>query len=200
MMDKGSSSMCSVLRRFTLAETMRRVVPGGVFHWSFAHRGRWGPDKVKLSIGAPDLEMSQGIFTDSETAWGRYSGSYIIPDGVLVARFAFDQIFSTGCCLSAGNFLDSIGFAPALTACDSAVSTPQNTAVLINPLVGSSAPGNISLAITLGPTINGNLTVNHNNTVRFVPNSGFVGVQVFEFQIVDEYGCNSTAQVNVTVG
>jgi hypothetical protein len=56
------------------------------------------------------------------------------------------------------------------------------------------------LAITLGPTINGNLTVNHNNTVRFVPNSGFVGVQVFEFQIVDEYGCNSTAQVNVTVG
>ena len=82
------------------------VSPGDEISWSFWHRGRPGPDTVKLSLGAPGSEVDIGEYTTS-TSWTQYSGTYTVPDGVTTLRVRITHV-STSEFPGAGNLLDDI--------------------------------------------------------------------------------------------
>ncbi|WP_298610490.1 GEVED domain-containing protein [uncultured Thiothrix sp.] len=83
--------------------------PGTVLHWSFAHRGRAGNDTINLKIGSPGAEVIIASFTTGTSGWKLYSGTYTVPAGQYITRFAF-QANGAG---SYGNFVDSIDFKSA---------------------------------------------------------------------------------------
>ena len=82
------------------------VSPGDEISWSFWHRGRPGPDTVKLSLGAPGSEVDIGEYTTT-TSWTQYSGTYTVPDGVTTLRVRITHV-STSEFPGAGNLLDDI--------------------------------------------------------------------------------------------
>ncbi len=65
--------------------------------------------------------------------------------------------------------------------------------VLANDAVGLTV-----MAITALPT-NGRLSINTNNTITYIPNTDFAGIDVFTYQVVNASGGKNTATVTVTV-
>lgn len=79
-------------------------------NWSFAHRGRSGVDVIALKAGpSGGPYITIGTFSDDNSAWGYYTGTYNIPSGQLVTRFLFESVSSTGGA-TYGNFLDAVNF------------------------------------------------------------------------------------------
>ncbi|SFT17638.1 T9SS type B sorting domain-containing protein [Sphingobacterium wenxiniae] len=70
--------------------------------------------------------------------------------------------------------------------------------VLENDENGSSAivPGSVRI---ISQPLNGRVTVNVDGSVTYTPNEGFLGDDVFEYEITDENGLTSRAKVMVTV-
>ena len=86
-------------------------IPGQMLLWSLAHRGRSGPDTMQVVVGPPGgAGVVVGTFTDSASAWGHYSGTYVVPSGQAQTRWAFVSVRSAGGILAMGNFLDSVEF------------------------------------------------------------------------------------------
>lgn len=89
------------------------TTPGTKLYWRLYHRGRQGDDTMALDIGAPGSTVQQRRFTDGRTAWGYYTGTYTVPAGQTLTRFAFRSISAAGGNPSVGNFLDGIFFGTA---------------------------------------------------------------------------------------
>ncbi|GAA2690181.1 hypothetical protein GCM10009864_75300 [Streptomyces lunalinharesii] len=89
------------------------TTPGTKLYWRLYHRGRLGDDTMALDIGAPGATVEQRRFTDGNTAWGYYTGTYTVPAGQTLTRFAFRSISAAGGNRSIGNFLDGIFFGTA---------------------------------------------------------------------------------------
>ncbi|MFD8611683.1 hypothetical protein [Streptomyces sp. NPDC059631] len=89
------------------------TTPGTKLYWRLYHRGRLGDDTMALDIGAPGAAVEQRRFTDGNTAWGYYTGTYIVPAGQTLTRFAFRSVSAAGGNQSIGNFLDGIFFGTA---------------------------------------------------------------------------------------
>ncbi|WP_199811736.1 isopeptide-forming domain-containing fimbrial protein [Streptomyces sp. NRRL S-340] len=89
------------------------TTPGTKLYWRLYHRGRQGDDTMALDIGAPGSTVQQRRFTDGNTAWGYYTGTYTVPAGQTLTRFAFRSISAAGGNPSVGNFLDGIFFGTA---------------------------------------------------------------------------------------
>ncbi|WP_331760381.1 hypothetical protein OG285_37675 (plasmid) [Streptomyces sp. NBC_01471] len=92
------------------------TTPGTKLYWRLYHRGRQGDDTMALDIGAPGSTVQQRRCTDGNTAWGYYTGTYTVPAGQTLTRFAFRSISAAGGNPGIGNFLDGIffGTAPAV--------------------------------------------------------------------------------------
>ncbi|WP_256862547.1 Ig-like domain-containing protein [Microbispora sp. GKU 823] len=93
------------------------TVPGTRMTWSLYHRGRLGTDVMQVLIGAPGATVPQTPtgasspdISDGNTAWGHYTGVYVLPPGQTVTRFAFQSVSATGGSPTAGNFLDGVTF------------------------------------------------------------------------------------------
>ncbi|MEZ0070871.1 Ig-like domain-containing protein [Planotetraspora sp. GP83] len=93
------------------------TVPGTPMTWSLYHRGRLGTDVMRVLIGAPGATVAQiptgassPDISDGNTAWGYYTGVYIVPPGQTVTRFAFESVSAAGGSPTAGNFLDGVVF------------------------------------------------------------------------------------------
>ncbi|WP_214414187.1 Ig-like domain-containing protein [Sphaerisporangium fuscum] len=93
------------------------TVPGTPMTWSLYHRGRLGTDTMRVLIGAPGATVAQTPagasspdITDGNTAWGHYTGVYVVPPGQTVTRFAFESVSAAGGSPTAGNFLDGVTF------------------------------------------------------------------------------------------
>lgn len=99
--------------------------PGTTLYWRLYHRGRQGNDTMALDIGAPGFPVEQRRFTDGTTAWGYYTGTYTVPAGQVLTRFAFRSISAAGGNQGIGNFLDGIffGTAPYVELTKTAVPT-----------------------------------------------------------------------------
>ncbi|MFC4909834.1 isopeptide-forming domain-containing fimbrial protein [Actinomadura gamaensis] len=82
----------------------------GTLYWSLMHRGRDGVDKMAVDIGPPDKPVQQAEFADDRTAWVKHTGSYTVPAGQKVTRFAFRSVSAYGGSQTNGNFLDRIEF------------------------------------------------------------------------------------------
>ncbi|WP_328377615.1 hypothetical protein OHB13_16345 [Streptomyces sp. NBC_00440] len=89
------------------------TTPGTKLYWRLYHRGRQGDDTMALDIGAPNSTVEQRRFTDGNTAWGYYTGTYTVPAGQTLTRFAFRSVSAAGGNQSIGNFLDGIFFGTA---------------------------------------------------------------------------------------
>ncbi|GGO62179.1 Ig-like domain-containing protein [Nonomuraea cavernae] len=93
------------------------TVPGTPMTWSLYHRGRLGADVMRVLIGAPGSTVAQvptgassPDLSDDNTAWGYYTGVYVVPPGQTTTRFAFESVSAAGGSPTAGNFLDGVTF------------------------------------------------------------------------------------------
>ncbi|PSK67813.1 hypothetical protein B0E53_00284 [Micromonospora sp. MH33] len=93
------------------------TVPGTVMTWSLYHRGRLGTDVMHVLIGAPGATAPQTPIgatspdiSDDNTAWGYYTGVYVVPPGQTTTRFAFQSVSAAGNNPALGNFLDGVQF------------------------------------------------------------------------------------------
>ncbi|MEU8324160.1 hypothetical protein AB0C33_37860 [Nonomuraea sp. NPDC048881] len=89
------------------------TTPGTKLYWKLSHRGRQGADTMALQIGPPNAPVEQARMTDGNTAWGHYTGEYVVPPGQSTTRFAFKSISAAGGNPAIGNFLDGIVFGTA---------------------------------------------------------------------------------------
>ncbi|MFE0174712.1 GEVED domain-containing protein [Streptomyces sp. NPDC059002] len=93
------------------------TTPGLKMNWRIFHRGRQGNDTMQVKIGPSDGTLiaqtptgaSSPDITTGTGAWQEYRGTYTIPAGQRITRFAFASIRGTGGA-SIGNFLDGIRF------------------------------------------------------------------------------------------
>jgi uncharacterized repeat protein (TIGR01451 family) len=122
----------------TLSQSIS-TTPGQILQWSLLHRARVGTDTMQVLIGSSDSTLVPiRTISDGTSAWGRYSGAYVVPAGQTTTELAFRAISTGSGDLSIGNFMDDVSFGsgPCLTA----ASTVSN---LTNP--GSTAyhPGDV---------------------------------------------------------
>ncbi|MGW2655846.1 DUF7507 domain-containing protein [Streptomyces sp. NPDC001478] len=89
------------------------TTPGTKLYWRLYHRGRGGEDTMALDIGAPGSQTEQRTITDGNTAWGHYTGTYTVPAGQTLTRFAFRSVSASGGDPTVGNFLDGVFFGTA---------------------------------------------------------------------------------------
>ncbi len=85
------------------------LTPGSTIAWSVAHRGRSGVDVASVRIGANLVTAAtQVTMTDGTSAWGIYTGTYVVPVGQTNTFFIFEAISTAGNNLSVGNFIDDV--------------------------------------------------------------------------------------------
>ncbi|MFF5854450.1 isopeptide-forming domain-containing fimbrial protein [Streptomyces sp. NPDC012751] len=89
------------------------TTPGTKLYWRLYHRGRLGQDTMALDIGSPGSPVEQRRFTDGNTAWGYYTGTYTVPAGQTTTRFSFRSVSAAGGNRGVGNFLDGVFFGTA---------------------------------------------------------------------------------------
>jgi hypothetical protein len=101
--------------------------------WSLYHRGVAGTDTMHVLIGAPGATVAQTPagasspdITDGNTAWRRYTGTYVVPPGQTVTRFSFQSVSTAGGNPATGNLLDGVVFeTPRCPSTARATSTRQ---------------------------------------------------------------------------
>lgn len=140
------------------------TTPGQTLVWSLSHRGRNGVDTMNVRIGAPGSSLSiEATVSDGNTAWGRHSGTYTIPAGQTVTRFAFESVSAAGGNPSIGNFLDAISFGtPACVVGEKRVSPTGavNVGEQLNYRVeATNDGGSPTTAATITDTLPTNVTI-----------------------------------------
>jgi CshA-type fibril repeat protein len=85
-------------------------------------------------------------------------------------------------------------------AADDEESTPMNTPVSVPILGNDRDPDGDPLSVTfLGTPENGEVRLNPDGTVTYIPNDGFIGTDTFTYAISDGKGGTDTATVTITV-
>ncbi|MFZ4516631.1 MAG: hypothetical protein ACOYN3_10015 [Acidimicrobiia bacterium] len=175
--------------------------PGTVITWSLSHRGRMGTDTMRVLIGKPSQTLvQQSQFSDGTSAWGRHSGTYVVPVGQTCTRFQFESLPSAGSAPSVGNFLDAISFgAPAniVSSLNVAPNGPVNVGATLGYTVsahndGGSATRNavVSAVLPVGVTfVPGSITMDTGNGVVAVPDSAYdANTRTISVQLVGSSG------------
>ncbi|WP_214412801.1 Ig-like domain-containing protein [Sphaerisporangium fuscum] len=114
------------------------TIPGTVMTWSLYHRGVAGTDTMHVLIGAPGATVAQTPtgasspdITDGNTAWRRYTGTYVVPPGQTVTRFSFGSVSTAGGNPATGNLLDGVVFeTPRCPSADQALPARQAGQIL----------------------------------------------------------------------
>ena len=83
------------------------TTPGTTLSWRLWHRGVKGEDTMAVDIGAPTAVVEQKKMTDDNTKWTRYEGTYRVPAGQTITRFALRSI---GGQPNSGNLVDGVFF------------------------------------------------------------------------------------------
>jgi hypothetical protein len=85
------------------------TTPGTTLSWRLSHRGSVGVDTMAVDIGAPGAVVEQQRMTNDTKAWQRYAGTYTVPEGQTITRFACRSISAAGE-PDRGNLVDGIFF------------------------------------------------------------------------------------------
>lgn len=103
----------------SLYQDIGGISAGSIFGFQFAHRGRAGADKMRLSIvdlgvdgifgGGDDVTLFARDYSTGNTAWGFYTSATETPITALghLTRFSYTAL-STASTASIGNFLDAV--------------------------------------------------------------------------------------------
>lgn len=84
---------------------------------------------------------------------------------------------------------------PPTTQSDGTATTEAETPVVI-PVTSESDPSSVEIE---KPPLNGEATVNEDNTITYTPNAGFVGQDQFEYKVCDQQGECNVVEVRVYV-
>ena len=111
--------------------------PNTNLYWRLYHRARWGTDTMYLVIAPtnevseittqsqlitlisniqadPDAYSAKGYYlqtiSDNTSAWGEYSGSYVVPEGNYLTRLFFVAGSTGSGHATVGNFIDAVAF------------------------------------------------------------------------------------------
>ena len=199
------------------------TIPGTTLYWSIQHQGRSrsGNDVMKVNIGSTSSQTEQTTLTkvangstssvatisDGRGAtgadWATYRGSYVVPAGQTITRFAFESV-SSAISTTAGNFLDDISFAP-LAACPLTRTAVAGTTVTINPFdTGAAtfayAPTGSTITSASITSGSGSVSITNSNTrLSFTPPSS-AGSTVINYVLsYSQDGVASTSEGEITV-
>jgi hypothetical protein len=75
----------------------------------------------------PAGAASPGI-TGGDTAWRRYTGTYVVPPGQTVTRFSFESVSTAGGNPATGNHLDGVVFETPRRPVTAATAVPAQGA------------------------------------------------------------------------
>ncbi len=108
--------------------------------------------QVLIGSSYSTLEPIRTI-SDGTSAWGRYSGAYVVPAGQTTTELAFRAISTATGDLTVGNFMDDVSFGsgPCLTsaATVSNLTNPGSTAYHVGDVVQySTTVSNIGSALS----------------------------------------------------
>lgn len=96
----------------TLYQTFCLNGASGTITWSIKHRARSGTDQAFVRFGSTLLEAQTNTpivtMVDGTSAWGLYSGTYIIPAGQTQIVLAFQAGYTGSGNASVGNFIDDV--------------------------------------------------------------------------------------------
>ncbi len=108
------------------------TIPGEVIGINLAHRGRTGPDEMRLLAGPPSGPFTViNNYLDGTNAWGYYTEYYTVPSGQIETRFIFETVSCNGApCTGSGNFLDAIEFFRVETQVDSIYVKVNSTPIV----------------------------------------------------------------------
>jgi uncharacterized repeat protein (TIGR01451 family) len=143
----------------TLSQSIAST-PGQILQWSLLHRGRAGVDTMQVLIGASASTLVPiRTISDGTSAWGRYSGAYVVPAGQTSTYLAFRAISTATGDLTVGNFMDDVSFGsgPCLTAAStiSNLTNPGSSAYHVGDVVQySTTVSNIGSALSYKSTLN----------------------------------------------
>jgi len=125
------------------------TVPDEELVWSLAHRARENnaTDAMKVYIGPgggagitglqeqePQTRDGQAVAPGTQivapdTTWAVWSGTYTVPTGQVLTRFAMIGVSTTAAYTSMGNLVDDVRFGQPAPPDDLAPSTPPSTAL-----------------------------------------------------------------------
>ena len=108
------------------------TTPGQKLVWSLYHRARQGTDTMYVDIGDPGTTGSrQATLTDNvSSGWVLHTGTYTVPAGQTLTRFAFASGPTGSGNPTVGNFLDDVQFgSPSCVVATKSVSPTSGTAV-----------------------------------------------------------------------
>ncbi len=97
----------------TMVSTLYQDVettPGTTLSWGLWHRGVSGTDTMAVDIGAPEAVVEQQNMTDDNKTWRHYEGTYTVPAGQTITRFALRSISAAGGNPYVGNLVDGVFF------------------------------------------------------------------------------------------
>ncbi|WP_412476438.1 fibronectin type III domain-containing protein [Flavobacterium sp. TBRC 19031] len=125
LIEINGNSTATVFQDFT-------TYPGAELQISFAHKGRWGNDVVRVEIGpVGGPYTSLGQFNDGNAAWVFHTLNYTVPtSGGSNYSLRFVSVSSSGGDPTVGNLLDAVSVTS--TECS---STPASGTVTITPAV-----------------------------------------------------------------
>ena len=199
------------------------TIPGTTLYWSIQHQGRsrTGSDVMKVNIGSTATQTEQTSLTRVDsgstssvstisdgrgatgTGWATYRGSYTVPAGQTITRFAFESV-SAAISNTAGNFLDDISFAP-LAACPLARTAVAGTATTINPFDSglatfAYAPTGTTITSASITSGSGSVSITNSNTrLSFTPPSS-AGSTVINYVLsYSQDGVASISEGEITV-
>ena len=88
---------------------------------------------------------------------------------------------------------------PAPTAVDDEASTDENRPVILSVMDNDFDIDGDPINVTDAIAPNGTITINADNTITYLPNLGFVGMDVLTYTIDDGNGGTSTASIEIEV-
>ena len=193
----------NALRPGTLYQDLA-TVPGSTMVWRIAHKAtiRNG-ESMWVRIGAPGSafnatspRLTANLVGPDRNGWTLHSGTYTVPAGQTMTRFAFESDGTTTASPDSGNLLDAIEFSFTAGACSDAATTDASTAVTVDALANDVGAG---LSIASIDANAGGIATIVGGKIRFTPTAGFSGAGSFTYTVRDSVGNTSSATSNVTV-
>ena len=189
------------------------TTPGQTLIWGLSHRGRQGVDTMNVRIGVPGSALGVvATVSDGNSAWGRHGGTYVVPAGQTVTRFAFESVSAAGGNKSIGNFLDAISFGtPACVTAEKYVHPDSgsvnvgdqvNYRIQVNNEGGSATTAaSISDVLPLNTTyVPGNTLLNTGSTTIVLPDSVYnAGTRTITANLVGDSGVTGVIEPGTTV-
>jgi subtilisin-like proprotein convertase family protein len=153
-----------------------------------------GPEPLTAKLGAGPSNGSLTLNSDGSFTYepdpdfnGTDSFTYVANDGLDDSNVAIVTIM-----------VDPLADPPL--AVDDAYSTPMDTAKTMEVLTNDSDPDGDSLSVmSVSLPSNGTAVINADNTITYTPNSGFIGIDTFDYTISDGNGGTDTATVSIEV-